>query len=710
MHLAPNTLLQGRYRVQHLIAQGGMGAVYRAVDERLGHTVALKQTLMTDPQLRAAFEQEARLLAGLHHAALPVVSDHFAEADGEFLVMQFIAGADLAEEIQQRGAPFVVADVLAWADRLLDALDYLHTQQPPIIHRDIKPQNVKITQRNEPILLDFGLAKGVAADAKSIAGYTPRYAPLEQIRGSGTEPRSDLYALAATLYELLTAQAPPDALTRAAAAVASQADPLVPAYVHNPDVPIALGDLLTSALALDPERRPPSAAAMRSAVRDLTRSPPSSAGAATVVMTPQAPTTQARTPPPPPPPAPPTAVLPSHAGALSSRGILAVLFGLGTLAVLACGALWFALNTLVQPEPDRARSITAAPIAEATIGSVASTAAPAQAPSAPAQAEPTSAPVLVESDAPGTRAAPFPPDALVPFGGWQVGIIEIIRGEEAWQRVRAANQFNKPPPDGMEYVLLRLDLRTTTADAGERQLYPKLVGEHRIEYASSGVAPEPRITTTLPGNTQSEGYIPFLVGAAEANLLLKLDQLSGPDDLEPAFIALEPGSTLPDDPALAAIEPNQLGVDHREPAPLGTTAILEDWEVTVREVIRGDAALERLSERSSDFERPVADREYALVYLTARSIGTQNDSVRLSRTNIDSVLTDDPNTPPGRISSPSVYLLPEPVFEAILFPGGVAEGWVIIELPVAAPGALVFRSSFLSRTDDPLNTRYLALE
>lgn len=134
MHLAPNTLLQGRYRVQNLIARGGMGAVYRAIDERLGHTVALKQTLMRDPALRAAFEREARLLASLHHPALPVVSDHFAEADGEFLVMQYIAGPDLAEQVQQRAAPFAVTEVLAWAVRLLDALDYLHTQQPPVIH------------------------------------------------------------------------------------------------------------------------------------------------------------------------------------------------------------------------------------------------------------------------------------------------------------------------------------------------------------------------------------------------------------------------------------------------------------------------------------------------------------------------------------------------------------------------------------------------
>src|SRR6266478_7734146 len=104
--LAPETLLQGRYLIVRQLGQGGMGAVYEAVDERLDTVVALKETFFVDERLRKQFEREARLLARLHHQALPRVSDHFNEGDGQFLVMQFITGEDLAEMLTQRNGPF----------------------------------------------------------------------------------------------------------------------------------------------------------------------------------------------------------------------------------------------------------------------------------------------------------------------------------------------------------------------------------------------------------------------------------------------------------------------------------------------------------------------------------------------------------------------------------------------------------------------------
>src|SRR5213595_1008010 len=158
--LALETVLQSRYRIVRLLGQGGMGAVYEAMDERLDTTVALKETLFSDERLRKQFEREAKLLAGMHHPALPRVSDHFAEDEDEFLVMQFIPGDDLSQMMARKQGPFPPDQVLTWGDQLLDALDYLHTQEPQIIHRDIKPQNLKLTGRGQIILLDFGLAKG----------------------------------------------------------------------------------------------------------------------------------------------------------------------------------------------------------------------------------------------------------------------------------------------------------------------------------------------------------------------------------------------------------------------------------------------------------------------------------------------------------------------------------------------------------------------
>src|SRR6185312_14381257 len=151
-------------------------------------------------------------------------------------------------------------------------LDYLHTQDPQIIHRDIKPQNLKLSARNQIILLDFGLAKGQLGDISrvstaSIFGYTPNYAPLEQIQGLGTDPRSDIYALAATLYHLLTGVKPPDGLTRAAAVVNGQPDPLLPANEIVPAVGPSIAVVLHKAMSQNREQRYASAAVMRTALR-----------------------------------------------------------------------------------------------------------------------------------------------------------------------------------------------------------------------------------------------------------------------------------------------------------------------------------------------------------------------------------------------------------------------------------------------------------
>lgn len=271
--LTPETILQTRYRIVRQLGQGGMGAVYEAIDERLDTIVALKETLFTDEKLRKQFEREARLLARLHHQALPRVSDHFNEGDGQFLVMQYVAGDDLAEMLSARNAPFSPDEVLRWGDQLCDALDYLHTQEPQIIHRDIKPQNLKLTARGQIVLLDFGLAKGSAGQltavttSASIFGYTPNYAPLEQVQGTGTDTRSDIYALAATLFHLITNVKPPDALSRAAAVVNGQSDPLLPANEVNPEVGQAVANVLTKAMSQRRDDRFATANEMREAFR-----------------------------------------------------------------------------------------------------------------------------------------------------------------------------------------------------------------------------------------------------------------------------------------------------------------------------------------------------------------------------------------------------------------------------------------------------------
>jgi serine/threonine protein kinase len=271
--IEPGTLLQNRYRVAEQIGKGGMGEVFIAKDERFQSTVAIKRNFSNDPEMSKAFRREARLLNHLRHAALPKVSDHFIEDGGHFLVMEFIEGSDLAELMKQRKVPFPLTDVLRWADELLDALDYLHTQDPPVVHRDIKPPNIKLTSRGKIVLLDFGLAKGAPSQtaaggtASSVHGFSLNFAPLEQMEGSGTGPRSDLYSLAATLYFLLTGVRPPDAVARAVASIKEKPDPLRPAHLVQAQVPAAVGQTLHRAMSQNSALRHASAAELRLALQ-----------------------------------------------------------------------------------------------------------------------------------------------------------------------------------------------------------------------------------------------------------------------------------------------------------------------------------------------------------------------------------------------------------------------------------------------------------
>jgi len=274
--LSPNTMIQDRYLVVHLIGKGGMGEVYLAVDQRLGSAVALKRTsYASDPALAGAFEREARILARLRHPVLPKVSDHFVDGGNQYLVMEHIAGDDLSARLEATNKPFPVSWVMFWADQLLDALTYLHSHQPPIIHRDIKPQNLKLTDENHIILLDFGLSKDSPAPTRgnsgqssgSVFGYTPHFAPMEQIRGTGTDARSDIYSLAATLYQLLTGVKPADSLSRADAVLNGNADPVLSLSEVNPEISSTVSDVLMRALEITQDRRYKSAAEMQRALR-----------------------------------------------------------------------------------------------------------------------------------------------------------------------------------------------------------------------------------------------------------------------------------------------------------------------------------------------------------------------------------------------------------------------------------------------------------
>lgn len=221
-------LQQGRYRIRDRLGQGGMGTVYLAEDLNLaGRLVAIKENTDTSPEAQTQFKREAVMLASLTHPNLPRVSDHFIEPTGrQYLVMDYIQGDDLREILQKHNAPLPEAVALEWIEQVMNALEYMHNwvdpttrKVNPIIHRDIKPGNIKRTPDGRIVLVDFGLARFVEGSVTIMGAraVTPGYSPIEQYTG-GTDQRSDLYALGATLYAMITRLKPPEAPTIAAGA------------------------------------------------------------------------------------------------------------------------------------------------------------------------------------------------------------------------------------------------------------------------------------------------------------------------------------------------------------------------------------------------------------------------------------------------------------------------------------------------------------
>ena len=261
-------ILNETYEIRERIGHGGGGAVYAAYDIKLRKMVALKHLHLEGDHAIKAFGHEASLLANLEHPSLPKVYLHFNNNDSQFLVMDLIDGDDLSTMLERQGGPLPVEQVLGWADQLLRVLTYLHTfYRQPIIHRDIKPANIKITTRGELKLLDFGLAKAeiftnMKSAMHSVHGYTLTYAPPEQINQEGTDPRSDLYSLGATLYHLLTGRTPTDgdgktadALARTLALAKRRPDPILAPKLLNPSIPEHVNLAIMRSLEIDADER-----------------------------------------------------------------------------------------------------------------------------------------------------------------------------------------------------------------------------------------------------------------------------------------------------------------------------------------------------------------------------------------------------------------------------------------------------------------------
>ncbi len=249
-----HTLLKQRYRVMHVVGKGGMGTVYIGVDTQLGNRlVAIKEmsqnglSLAERQEAAKNFQHEAHLLAGLQHPNLPSIYDHFEEGQRWYLIMSFIKGQTLSDYLETRGGQLSVEEVLEIGIALCSVLNYLHSCQPPIIFRDLKPSNIMRTVDGHIYLIDFGIARffkpGKIVDTAHQG--SSGYASPEQYGTAQTTPRSDIYSLGATFYYLLSGYE-----------LAYTPFHMPPLQSLVPSIPASLATLVTRMLALDEKARP----------------------------------------------------------------------------------------------------------------------------------------------------------------------------------------------------------------------------------------------------------------------------------------------------------------------------------------------------------------------------------------------------------------------------------------------------------------------
>ncbi len=301
--LTKDKVLKGRYRIIDQLGQVEGSQVYEAYDSIRKANVALKEILIDSEKvpaigerenLKRAFADRAKILAEVKHESLPQVRGYFSEYDRQYLVLELIDGDNAGEILAKNEKPISYADAANWADQLLDALDYLHTLPTPIIHGDVKPQNIKLTSRGRIKLLGFDITESADVKVKTIvtnqtSAADLSYLPLEQLlrisdaasaegkklHGEKLEAalkqtadaRSDVYALGATLYHLMTAQLSVDAFERSLGIWAGEFDSLPKSNELNPAIPIEVSDVVAKAMEVEPEKRYGSAMEMRQALQ-----------------------------------------------------------------------------------------------------------------------------------------------------------------------------------------------------------------------------------------------------------------------------------------------------------------------------------------------------------------------------------------------------------------------------------------------------------
>ncbi len=380
------------------------------------------------------------------------------------------------------------------------------------------------------------------------------------------------------------------------------------------------------------------------------------------------------------------------------RTELIVVTGLGAVV---CGVIALVVLLVSRVAPTVTEIVASAipPTREATRAEPTATATPVPT----ATFTPTPAPTATPQ--PGVSVTnPLPSSSVFVSAGWEVRVLEVMRGDPAAQAIHAANQFNKAAPAGHEYVLVRVRVKSVHTDQASHEISAgdfRLVGAARTEYSSPGlVAPEPRLGAEVYAGGEVEGWIVFSVVKEEASLILIWDPLSD-SQAKRVYVALTDGAALPIEPELVHVQPVDYGLTRDQPAPFGSGVVTDKWVITALEMVRGEAAWSMAKAANQFNDPPETGMEYVAVRVRAQYINAEDTTGRISSGDFKivgstNVLHDAP-----------AVVDPEPALDATLYPGGVAEGWIIVQATVDESNLLLVFDPLFDYSNQ--NRRFLSL-
>jgi hypothetical protein len=272
-----------------------------------------------------------------------------------------------------------------------------------------------------------------------------------------------------------------------------------------------------------------------------------------------------------------------------------------------------------------------------------------------------------------SRAFPYPAGTRATSPDWTVEALEFLRGEQAWERLRAANMFNEPPPEGQAYVLLKLAVKSATLGLEEYHLQLFMTGDEGLVYRGfPATPPKPRLEYDFRPTEKKTGWRAFLIREGESNLLLGF-RSSYDIDAPNHYLALEDEARIFVDMALDEIEPTDLGTVSAWPAPLGDTVTTEDWQVTIERVLWDEAAWNALLEANQFNDPPPENRRYLLARIRVRYIGMTEGPELIGGYDFSVTGGDE------KVFDPPALVEPKPVLNVYLFPGGTFTGWLAME-------------------------------